>query len=362
MAAAASAVPNFKLKAELTGHGDWVTALCTPTPAVEDGSQAPPIFISASRDKTAIVWRIKDTQEVYAVPERSLVGHSHFVSDVALSESCEYALTASWDCSLRLWDLSTGETVVKFIDHTKDVLSVAFDPTNHMIVSGGRDNAIKFWTVKGDCILTLDAKNAKAGQQAAMHTDWVSCVRFAPAEEPAQPGEDGQPKYIYMSAGWDGVVKVWSHDCSLRQNLTDHTGYVNTLTMAIDASLAATGGRDGRVILWQPSDPEGRVPPPPEHPYKYDEFNAGSEVFSLAFNPSEYFLAGATKDKIIIWDLERDSKSAVIAELDPFENKERSAKALKPYATSIAWSPDGRTLYAGYTDNKIRVWQMEMPM
>ena len=31
-----------------------------------------------------------------------------------------------------------------------------------------------------------------------------------------------------------------------------------------------------------------------------------------------------------------------------------------PQCLSIAWSADGQTLFAGYTDNKIRAWQVSM--
>ena len=35
-----------------------------------------------------------------------------------------------------------------------------------------------------------------------------------------------------------------------------------------------------------------------------------------------------------------------------------SARAEPPQVTSLAWSADGQTLFAGYTDNLIRVWQV----
>lgn len=37
-----------------------------------------------------------------------------------------------------------------------------------------------------------------------------------------------------------------------------------------------------------------------------------------------------------------------------------SSKAQAPQCISLAWSSDGQTLFAGYTDNLIRVWQVSM--
>ena len=60
-----------------------------------------------------------------------------------LSSDGHFALSGSWDKTLRLWDLSTGKTTRRFEDHTKDVLSVAFSADNRQIVSAARDKTIK---------------------------------------------------------------------------------------------------------------------------------------------------------------------------------------------------------------------------
>lgn len=36
----------------------------------------------------------------------------------------------------------------------------------------------------------------------------------------------------------------------------------------------------------------------------------------------------------------------------------QSGRAAPPQCISLTWSADGQTLYAGYTDNVIRVWQV----
>jgi guanine nucleotide-binding protein subunit beta-2-like 1 protein len=64
---------------------------------------------------------------------RALRGHSHFVEDVVISSDGQFALSGSWDGTLRLWDLNTGSTTRRFVGHTKDVLSVAFSVDNRQV-------------------------------------------------------------------------------------------------------------------------------------------------------------------------------------------------------------------------------------
>lgn len=123
---------NLTLRGTLQGHADWVTSLAT-TP--ED----PNLLLSSSRDKSVMVWSLTHSaseDDAYGVPRRALRGHSHFIADVVISSDGAFALSASWDSELRLWDISTGKTTRRFVGHDKDVLSVAFSVDNRQIVSG----------------------------------------------------------------------------------------------------------------------------------------------------------------------------------------------------------------------------------
>ncbi len=79
----------------------------------------PDMILSASRDKTLIVWKLTRDDSNYGIPQKRLHGHGHFVSDVVLSSDGHFALSGSWDKTLRLWDLSAGRTTRRFEDHTK---------------------------------------------------------------------------------------------------------------------------------------------------------------------------------------------------------------------------------------------------
>jgi len=79
------------------------------------------------------VWTLTKEEGNYGYAKRRLTGHSHFVEDVVISSDGQFALSGSWDGTLRLWDLNTGATTRRFLGHTKDVLSVAFSADNRQV-------------------------------------------------------------------------------------------------------------------------------------------------------------------------------------------------------------------------------------
>jgi guanine nucleotide-binding protein subunit beta-2-like 1 protein len=307
---------------KMTGHRDWVTSLVCPQ--TTDSSV---LVVSGSRDNSVVSWTSNSNRvfvdDEFALPVRRLEGHSGFVQDVALTNNAEYALSASWDRSLRLWNLKTGACFGKFLGHSKDVLSTAFSPDNRHILSGGRDNKLKIWNVKGECVYTLDKD---------CHTDWVSCVRFSPAVQSP----------VIVSGGWDNVVKVWSlSDFRCIHTLRGHTGYISTVTVSPDGSLCASGGKDGVAKLWDLNRGESLY-----------ELSCNETINQLAFSPNRYWLCAATETTIHIWDLE---SKTTIAELTA-PKSESDKKKKSPECLSVAWSADGATLFAGFNDGTIRVW------
>ncbi|RHZ05893.1 hypothetical protein DYB31_012548, partial [Aphanomyces astaci] len=79
---------------------------------------------------------------------------------------------------------------------------------------------------------------------------------------------------------------------------------------------------------------------------------ANDIIHALVFSPNRYWLVAATSSAIKIWDLE---SKVVVDELVPeFENVGK--KSQPPHAVSLAWSADGQTLFAGYTDGIVRVY------
>lgn len=307
---------RLTLRGTLVGHNGWVTSIATTS---EDEN----MVISASRDKSVIVWAITREDGNYGYAKKSLRGHNHFVSDVVISSDGQFALSGSWDGTLRLWDINNGRCTRRFVGHTKDVMSVAISVDNRQIVSASRDRTIKLWNTLGECKFTIVEDN---------HTEWVSCVRFSPSVQAP----------VIVSSGWDKLVKVWSlSNCKLRSNLVGHTEYLNTVTVSPDGSLCASGGKDKSAMLWDLI--EGK---------RLYSLDAGDVIHSLVFSPNRYWLCAATTQAIKIWDLE----SKTMVDEIKIDFVATGKYAMAPYCTSLAWSTDGSDLFAGYTDNIIRVY------
>lgn len=310
----------MEYEGQLKGHRGWITSLACP-----QQTDSYIKVVSTSRDGTAISWKANldrhSKESDYGVPDRRFEGHTGFVSDVALAHTGEYAVTSSWDRSLRLWNLRNGQCQNKFIKHTKDVLSVVFSPDDRQIVSAGRDNIIRVWNVIGECMHELVAD---------CHEDWVSSICFSPSLETS----------TLVSGGWDGVVKIWdlsSGKC--RHTLRGHNGYVNSVTVSPDSSLCASGGSDGVALLWELEKGE-----------QLFEIKVEKPINQIAFSPNRFWMCVAAEQAVRVYDLE--TKSMVVEFIADTDAR------VPPECTCVAWSADGNTLYSGYTDNVIRVWSV----
>ena len=77
------------------------------------------------------------------------------------------------------------------------------------------------------------------------------------------------------------------------------------------------------------------------------ETNAKKVLFILPLHNLNVF--------VVFQDLE--SKS-IVDEVKPELISMSTSKDKNPNCVSLAWSADGQTLFAGYTDDVIRVWQV----
>ena len=90
---------SLSFRGSLQGHRGWVTGIAT---TFEQSN----MVVSCSRDKKLMVWELTgDAEGSVGYARRSMGGHSEAVQAVVLSSDGQFALSASWDKTMRLWDL-----------------------------------------------------------------------------------------------------------------------------------------------------------------------------------------------------------------------------------------------------------------
>lgn len=165
------------------GHTSTVRCLQilmpTKTGQVEDGKDVmmppKPLIITGSRDSQLRVWRLPEAgsrRYIQTGPPandadcpyfiRTLQGHTHSVR--AIAAHTDTLVSGSYDNTVRVWRISTGETVHVLQGHTQKVYSVVLDVERNRCISGSMDSAVKIWDLEsGTCLHTLYGHSVLVG-------------------------------------------------------------------------------------------------------------------------------------------------------------------------------------------------------
>ncbi|HLW65547.1 MAG TPA: hypothetical protein VKS79_09530 [Gemmataceae bacterium] len=244
-------------------------------------------------------------------------GHEETVYSVAFSRDGKTLLSASFDKTVKLWDVSSAKELRTFAGqngHQNLVLSVAYAPDGQAFASGGADNTAKIW----------DIPMRQALKELTL-TEAVTATALSP---------DGR---ILAAAGKDGAIKLWNAaDGKELFRLTGHVGPVTALSYAANGQFLGSTGTDNTLRFWNPANGQPVA--------VVGAHAAPALALGLAPNGTVAYTAGA--DGLVkFWQLPPVASRPFAAHGDT--------------VTSVALSADGNTLVTGCADKNVRVFNFE---
>ncbi|MBW4505089.1 MAG: hypothetical protein KME64_01000 [Scytonematopsis contorta HA4267-MV1] len=122
-------------------HKDWIVGVTVTS----DGNYV----VSASWDKTLKIWELKTATELI-----TLIGHSDEVVGVSVTPDGKYVVSASRDKTLKIWELKyeigaiTASEIGTFIGHSDTIHGVVTMPDNKHVISYSSDKIIQVWNLE----------------------------------------------------------------------------------------------------------------------------------------------------------------------------------------------------------------------
>jgi WD40 repeat protein len=287
----------------LEGHGAWVTS-CAVTP---DGRRV----LSASWDHTLKVWELGTGREL-----ASLQGHGDKVMGCAVTPDGRRVVSASADKTLKVWELETGRELATLQGHGDAVTGCAVTPDGRRVVSASWDKTLKVWELEtGRELATLKG-----------HGAWVTGCAVTP---------DGQRA---VSASYDDTLKVWELETGRElATLQGHGARVTRCAVTPDGRRVVSASADTTLKVW--------------------ELETGRELATLqghqasvtgcAVMPDGRRVVSASADTTLkVWELETGRELATL-------------KGHGAWVTSCAVTPDGRRVVSASWDKTLKAWELE---
>lgn len=322
-------------------------------------------LVSASFDRTVKLWDVAERKLLVDFKGHGFpVGGADFSPDGKLVASCSYERPQGTVVgTVQIWNAVDGSVVRTLEGGRKPLIGIAFSPDGRRIAAGSWDFCVFVWSIDGG-----------EPVRCAMPDEGIYN-----AVDDAAWSVDG--RYV-LGSSKDHTARVWnSQTGELVATLRGHTDAVDKLALSADGTLAATASSDGTTKLWNTSDWSLRT----------TLRGHADDVVACAFTPDSVALVTSSKDRTVrTWDARTDryggarwnaTGAAYVACYSPDDariavasydgrieirdattlEKTRSWEA-HPAGKSchaLAWTPDGRHLASGSWEPLVKMWDAE---
>lgn len=266
------------------------------------------ILATGSYDNTIKIWDI-ETGECM----RTLKGHTMGIRTLQFDDT--KLISGSMDCTIRVWNWRTGECISTYSGHTQGIIGVHFE--GNILASGSVDHTVKIWNFEDKSTFSLRG-----------HNDWVNAVRV-----------DAASRTVF-SASDDCTVRLWDLDTRRTiQTFEGHVGQVQQITLLPAEYEPEDPDAHGDGSIDDAASPSSNtadpLSPQSEHADTFATWPPSRP------RPARYMLTGALDSTIRLWDV-------------------ASGRCLKTFFGHVegVWALAGDTLrfVSGAEDRLVKVW------
>lgn len=347
-------------------------------------------FASGDKSGILIIW---DPLTGKPSPSKHIKAHKQHITCIvwepyhlSSSTNIEHVATSSKDCTIKIWNSSTGTLILTLSGHTDSVECIKWSGEN-VLYSASRDRTIKVWNpIRGILVRTLTGHGHRVNT-LALSTDYILrtgpfCNLFTPQDtkqqlasyltdsalaktiakekydrfkdqfHPKDPSRSSVSERL-VSGSDDYTLYIWDPMNSRHpiKRLTGHQQAVNHITFSPDGRYFASASFDKKIKLWNGFSGE----------YINTFTGHVGSVYQIAFSPDSRFLVSASKDSTAkLWEINGNESSSTV--LGTKNSKNGTAKETLPghadEVYALDWNPNGTSAVAtGSKDRTIKIWK-----
>nr|XP_009614879.1 angio-associated migratory cell protein-like [Nicotiana tomentosiformis] len=282
--------------------GEIYTVTCSPIVAS--------LVATGGGDNRGFMWRIGQGDFAFEIE-----GHENSVSSLAFSTDGRLLASGSFDCHIRVWDITSGSSKGTLECPGGGIEWVRWHPRAHVVLAGSEDSSVWMW----------NADNMAFMNMFLGHRRSVTCGGFTP---------DGK---LICTRSDDATLRIWDPRSAQSIHVVSghpyHTEGLTCLTISVDSTLALTGSKDGSAHIVNITT--GRV---------VTSLSAHTDsIECVGFSASAPWAStGGLDNNLIIWDLQHSSPRSICKHADG--------------VTCLLWLGQSTYVATGCVGGKVRIW------
>jgi WD40 repeat protein len=294
-------------------------------------------LVTGGHDKVIRFWEVATGRL-----QREITGHPNRVGKLTLSPDGKLLASLGmslewyypWDNFIRIWDVASGKETrrltmpihKRFVDQSLGFNTLAFAPDGKTLVTAGQDDILRFWNPGTG----TELRSISLGSRTYVGTGATAALAFAP---------DGKT----LAVGTNAITLIDTASGRKVSTFRGHRGGIHA-TETTDGQTVFTAGREGNVVIWDlaTGKERARLDGRDQTITAIAPLGSGRRLLTSGLDTALYMV-------FRLWDLTTNQE---LWRIDTMSWEPRAA-------SSLALSPDERTLAVPWKNNSVALINLE---